>query len=55
MCVSGWRVIWEALYPRKDTNDERERKKKEKEKKHNLVIIPEKSRRLRQVYETVIA
>lgn len=43
MCVSGWRVIWEALHPRKEINDGVEGKKK---KQHNLAVISEERQKI---------
>ena len=42
MCVSGWRVIWEALHPRKEINDG-EKKKKEQ---HDLAVISEEQQKI---------
>lgn len=42
MCVSGWRVIWKALHPRKEINDGG----KEKKKQHNLAVISEEQQKI---------
>lgn len=42
MCVSGWRVIWEAIHPRKDINNGGRKKKKE----HNLAVISEEQQKI---------
>lgn len=42
MCVSGWRVIWKALHPRKEINDGGEEKKKQ----HNLAVISEEQQKI---------
>lgn len=43
MCVSGWRVIWEALCPRKEINDGEGKKKKEQ---HNLAVVSEEQQEI---------
>lgn len=42
MCVSGWRVIWEALCPRKEINDGEEKKKEQ----HNLAVVSEEQQEI---------